>query len=173
MTTFLDYHIEDTEITMIATMDDSKNIRLYTKREIEKVVNALMGIELVVVYERPIIHIYKTLEGLEHYLDDSDLRKRYYDLHTAIRKETGRTIALSKVAKSTLGLGPQSKLNRLEPGIGPRTQAEIELQMNERLEVLKQVFDYAIQNDQLSFEKHDETIWVELTINENPIHSGF
>ncbi len=173
MTIFLDYYIEDKKINMIATMDEMNNIRVFTERAIDKIINELMGIELVVVYERPVINIYKVLEGMEHYLDDSDLRKRYLDLHTLIRKETGKTVALSKVAQSTLGLGPQSKLNRLEPGVGPRTQVEIELRMNERLRVLKQVFDYAIQHDQLSFEKHNETIWVELTINENPIHSSF
>jgi hypothetical protein len=44
--------------------------------------------------------------------------------------------------------------------------------MTERLTVLQQIFDYLIQHGQLSYEKHNETNWVELTIDENPIYSG-
>ena len=172
MTIFLDYHIEENKITTIATMDDSKITKMFSSRGISNVVNELARIELVVVYERAIVHLYTALEDVKHYLDDNMLRKRWLDLHTVIRKETGKTVALSKIAKSTLGLGAYNKITRFTRKVGPRDQIDIEQQLTERLEILKQVFDYAILHDQLSFEKHDETIWVEFEIDENPIHSG-
>lgn len=172
MTIFLDYHLADGKIQVVSTMDEMKKIRTYSGRATENIIEELPGTELIVTFERPVRHIYNTMGGASFYLDDYDVRKRWYDIHTAIRKLTGKTVALSKIARSTLGLGPQSKINRLDKQIGPRTPVEIETQITERLIVLKQIFDYAIQHDQLSFEKHDETIWVELTIDENPVHSG-
>lgn len=172
MTIFLDYYLEDGTIQTVSTMDDRNMIRTFSGRNIDNIINELPGTELIVTFERSARHVYKVMEGVEHYLDDYDIRKRWYNLHTAIRKETGKTVALSKIAKSTLGLGPHSKINRLDKQIGPREQIDIEIQITERLAALKQVFDYLIQNGQLSFEKHDETIWVELDVDENPIHSG-
>lgn len=172
MTVFLDYHLEGKRIITLSILDESNNIKTYTEAALPKVTEEIAGIELVVVFERPIINLYKAMEGYEHYLDDNELRKRWLDLHTIVRKKTGKTIALSKIAKSTLGLGPQSKINRLDKQVGPRDPVEIETKMTERLEILKKVFDYVIQFDQLSFEKHDETIWVELTIDENPVHGS-
>lgn len=172
MTIFLDYYLEDGTIQTISTMDDRNMVKTFSGRNLNDVITELPGIELIVTFERSARHIYKMLEEVKHYLDDYEIRKRWYDLHTQIRKETDKTVALSKIAKSTLGLGPQSKINRLDKQIGPREQVNIEIQITERLAALKQVFDYLIQNGQLSYEKHDETIWVELDVDENPIHSG-
>lgn len=171
MTIFLDYYMPDsvTGVTNVGIRQESGTFKPYKVSEFPKVVEELIGRELIVTYGKPLYNLSKALTGYELYLEDFEVRKRWYDLASEIRKITGKQIALSKVAKSVLGIGPESKILRLKESFDPIERTDIEPKMEDKLSVLQQVFDYAVLHNQLSFLQRQETTWLDIEINESVV----
>ena len=168
MAIYLDYFMRSREegILIIAIRDDDGTFTSYRKDNIDGAIGEFAGLEAVVVYERPLFNIIAAAEeqGIGHYIEDYGVRERWLDLSTFIRKETGKTPSLASVAKSTLGEGPQSRVMRLGEIVAVEDDPQILQKMEERTDILKRLYEYTAQNDQLSFEIRNETTWVEVAI---------
>lgn len=171
MTVFIDYYVVDKEVLTIAIREENGTFKSFGQSQFADVIQFLMGTEPVVSWKRSIMNITKALQDYKMYMDDSELRKRWIDLHRVISLETEQTTSLKNVAKSTLGLGPQSDIPRLKQDIDPIYRSDVIPQMENKLDVLQQIYDYLILHGQLSFVKNSETIWAEIDVNENPLHS--
>jgi len=171
MAIYLDYYIRTKQegILSIGIMDSDENFREYRKEEISDAINDLAGIATIITFKRSIYNIVRAAkkEGIAHLIDDYDMRDRWEDIYTIIRKQTdGETPSFSRVARSTLGTGPQSKIIRLQEMITVEDDIGITEQIREKTKILKQLHEYAIQHGQLSFTKRNETIWAEVNIRE-------
>lgn len=168
MAVFIDYYRPQDTIVTLAVRENNGIFHAIQEYEIERTVAYLMGTENIVVYHKAKKPIMDALEGYEHYLEDQNINERWTDLYYIIKNASEEAVALSKVAKSTLGLGPQSNILRLKEEFSEQDKEDLEPKMEQRLSVLQQVYDYARMYGQVSFEKNEESIWVEVDIDESP-----
>lgn len=168
MAIFLDYYApeKDEGITDLAVLEGSVT-KFFRGTSIADAISLLAGRELIVVFEKPIGQLLRTAQGYEHIIDDYNIRHRWYDLHLAVRNASGYSASLSKIARSTLGEDAYSGITRLQPAMDDKYRADIENKMDNNLRALREIYNYALKHDQLSFLRGLETIWVELSINEN------
>lgn len=168
MPVFIDYYREAGELHIAGVRDSRGRFTTIRRNEIDRIIAYMIGRELIVTYERPKAPIMKLLVGYEHYIEDENISERWTDLYNILLKETGDKVALSSVARGTLGLGPQSDIVRLKSELTVEDRLDIEPKMEQRLGVLSMLYDYATLHGQLAYEKKGETRWADVNINENP-----
>lgn len=166
MTVFIDYYMAEGKLQNIGVREESGLFHGFYRGQFDRVIAYMIGTEPIVVFKKSPTNITKELTGLEHYLEDQNIRARWTDLWALIKKESGIQSSLTAVAKGTLGV--DVKTPKLEPNVDPTTRFDILPVMESRLAILQQIYNYAVQYDQLAFVKEQEIIFVELTINENP-----
>ncbi|RLI54284.1 MAG: hypothetical protein DRP09_13480 [Candidatus Thorarchaeota archaeon] len=166
MTIFLDYYRGKEEyISYIATKTEDR-FRFFRFKNLPGVIEELGGTERIVVYERPYRQLKQVMTGYEHLLEDYRVKKRWTDMFVLLRQETGRALALSRVAESTVGKSMDTRISRLEPAEDDLFRIDLEEKMITRLNALEAIYDYVIKHSQLSYTVRDSTIWAEIIINE-------
>lgn len=171
MATFFDYFIPKPGrgITEATVLTEDGQLREYHEWNLDESLDDLLGNDLIVVYERPYYPYRDALPQLEHIMKNAHLKERWYDLFSELRKATGKQIALSKVVKGTLGDDIELKITRLGNSYGdPEYRPNLDLKMQDRIRALKELYDYIVQHDQVSYEQDGTTHWADITINESP-----
>lgn len=168
MAIFLDYYIPEPEegISNIAILE-GRITKYFRGKNLANAISLLAGRELIVVFGKPIGNIIKAAQGYEHIIEDQAMRKRWYDLHSKLRKASELSISLSKIARSTLGEDAYAEMTRLEPAETRRYRSDIENKLDGNLRVLQAVYEYALKFDQVSYTRGTETRWTQININEN------
>jgi len=172
MTTFLDYFIPapGRGVMLAATMTEKLDIKQFGEDEIDESVDELLGQDLIVTYERPYYSYRNSIPELEHVLQQYNVKNRWLDIFSEVRKATGKQIALSKIIKSTISEEAELKITRLGNSYGdPEYRPNLDQKVEDRLRAVKELFDYILQHEQISYEQNETTYWAEIIINESPI----
>lgn len=171
MTTYLDYFVPEpgAGIMQIMVLNEGDSVRRYGEGNLEECMDELLGPELIVTYQRPYYTFRNSFKELEHVLKLHHTKERWFDLFAEIRKQTGKQISLNNLIKGTFGENLALKVRRLGNSLGdPRYNPGLDGKMEDRLWALKEMYEYVLQFDQVSYIEEGTTYWAEITVNENP-----
>ena len=170
--TFLDYYIPypGRGIVAAASMQEGEQVRIYDESSIEEIVTDLLDQDLIVTHERPYYNFRNAMTGYEHILEQYHVKERWLDIFSEVRKATdGKQIALSKLVSSTLGDEAELKIRRLAQSYGdPDYRPNLADKVEDRLIALRELYNYILKFDQVSYEHNGTVYWAEVIINENP-----
>ena len=144
---------------VVGVRDDNGAFTLF--RAPDDAISELAGNEAIIAYGVSATALTKLAEGFEHMFEDYEIRRKWRDLKSIIRKETGDSVRLSRVADSTLGTGLDMDITRLK-----QSHENIDMKLRDSTRVIKKLAEYVIDYGQVSYSKQGGIVWAEIEVDE-------